>query len=409
VICVKPTYVVFAAGSGSRLWPSTEEQQKCLLHVLGRPLLEWTFEEMGEAAGKIVFVVGEKKENIIKRFGKYPHVSFVEQKERRGTGHALLQAEQAVEGDFVTIMGDDFAEPSFFKLIAETVAAKKYAAFGKKVDDRRRFGVLFEKNGLLTNLIEKPPEPGPGLANTNVFYLPKEFFSYLHKLSLSPRGEYELTDAVKEFAKNHDLAVKEYGGYWNGLTYYWNYLDVNKYALQHMLQEKTLGEVEKKVSIDGKMFLGENSVIKSGTRVEGNAYIGADCVIGPNAFIRGGTVIEDDCKIVNSEVKASVLMHETHAQHFSYIGDSVVCEKVNFGAGSKVANLRFDDENIKVDVNGKLVDSGRRKLGAAIGAHTKIGLNAAINCGVLIGRNCRIHPNTFVKRNLPNDTVFNGE
>ena len=64
----KPTYVVFAAGKGTRLWPSTADDQKCMLRVMEKPLLEWTIDEIGKSAGKIVVIVGEKKDSLVKHF-----------------------------------------------------------------------------------------------------------------------------------------------------------------------------------------------------------------------------------------------------------------------------------------------------------------------------------------------------
>jgi len=161
------------------------------------------------------------------------------------------------------------------------------------------------------------------------------------------------------------------------------------------------GLIEENVHIDGNLEIEAGAVIKAGTRIEGNVFIGRNSVIGPNAFLRKNVVIGENCQVSNSEVKNSVILNNSKVPHFSYIGDSVIGENVNFGAGSKIANLRFDNGNVKVSINGKKIDSGRRKLGALVNSGTKIGINACINCGKIIGKNCMIFPGAIVKENLP--------
>ena len=137
-------YVILAAGRGTRLWPVGEGLPKCMVRVLGKPLLEWTIEGVLEDAKKIVIVVGYNKESVIDYFAKKPYaykLVFVEQKEQKGTAHAFLCAEKEIAGNFVTITGDSFADPSLYKLMAETIQKEpnKLHCFTQKVDDVRLF------------------------------------------------------------------------------------------------------------------------------------------------------------------------------------------------------------------------------------------------------------------------------
>ncbi|MCD6478567.1 MAG: hypothetical protein J7L44_01625 [Candidatus Diapherotrites archaeon] len=170
------------------------------------------------------------------------------------------------------------------------------------------------------------------------------------------------------------------------------------------VEERILGAIEENVHIKGKLFLGRGSVIKSGTRIEGNVYIGENCTIGPNAYLRGNVLIANNCRVANSEVKNSIILSHTNVPHFSYVGDSIIGERVNIGAGAKIANLRFDNDSVKVDFFGSRIDSGRRKLGALIKSDTKIGINACINCGVIIGKNCLVFPSVFVRRSIKDNS-----
>ncbi|MFH1588498.1 MAG: hypothetical protein ABIA76_04135 [Candidatus Diapherotrites archaeon] len=175
---------------------------------------------------------------------------------------------------------------------------------------------------------------------------------------------------------------------------FWEFLNESEKLIAD-LEPKSMGETEKYAVIKGKLFLGKNSVIKSGTRIEGNVFIGENCVIGPNAFLRNGAILAGNNHVGMSEVKNSIILFNSNIPHFNYVGDSILGENVNLGAGTKIANLRFDNGNVKVELNGKKTDSGRRKLGALIGNNVKTGINSSINCGKIIKKNETIAPNEF--------------
>jgi bifunctional UDP-N-acetylglucosamine pyrophosphorylase/glucosamine-1-phosphate N-acetyltransferase len=78
-------------------------------------------------------------------------------------------------------------------------------------------------------------------------------------------------------------------------------------------------------------------------------------------------------------------MDGTHVAHLNYVGDSILGERCNLGAGTKIANLRLDERNVVVSVKGKDVDTGLRKLGCIMGDDVKTGINASIDVGTIIG------------------------
>jgi bifunctional UDP-N-acetylglucosamine pyrophosphorylase/glucosamine-1-phosphate N-acetyltransferase len=152
------------------------------------------------------------------------------------------------------------------------------------------------------------------------------------------------------------------------------------------------------------VVIGKNTVIKSGTYIEGPVIIGDDCRIGPNCYIRPSTTIGNDCHIGAAvEVKNSIIMSGTDVPHLNYVGDSVIGEGCNFGAGTKIANLRLDEQNIHVGD----IDTKRHKLGAIIGDNVKTGINSSINVGTIIGNNSFIGPGVVVRgKILPNTKLF---
>ena len=178
--------------------------------------------------------------------------------------------------------------------------------------------------------------------------------------------------------------------------HFWKYINELEEVLPHIKSENK-GEIRENVVIKGNLVLGENSIIHPGTVIDGNVLIGNNCNIGPNAYLRENVYVGNNCHIGISEVKNSIILNNSNVPHFNYVGDSVIGEDSNLGAGTIIANLRHDQKTIRVLINGEKVDSGRVKLGAFIGSNTKTGINASINCGTFLRNNSKILPSEFVK------------
>jgi len=177
---------------------------------------------------------------------------------------------------------------------------------------------------------------------------------------------------------------------------FWKLLEKAETVTKNISQ-KIEGEVEDGVIIKGNLMLGEGSLIKAGSRIEGNVFIGKNCVIGPNAYLRNGVVLGDNCFVGNSEIKNSIILSGSKVPHFSYVGDSVIGRNCNLGAGTKIANLRHDNNSVKVFVDGKKIDSSRRKLGALIFDNVKTGINSSINCGAVLTKSTLVLPSELKK------------
>ncbi|HLD63062.1 MAG TPA: bifunctional sugar-1-phosphate nucleotidylyltransferase/acetyltransferase [Candidatus Norongarragalinales archaeon] len=408
----KTDFVILAAGRGERLWPITNHIPKTMVRILKKPLLEWIVESVYPFARKIVVIVGFKGDAVETHFLKTrfkDKLVFVRQQEQKGTAHALLQAEGEVQGSFVVLNGDNFFDPRSFPSLFSGLKEGDWFLVGKRVEDKSSFGEIVSENGFLREIIEKAGAQEPGVANTNLAFLPAQFFSLLHSLAPSERGELEFTDALAAFAEKNKVRVIEFPGYWNDVGYYWNYLDASEFACANLLEDKREGSIEAGVVVKGVLHLGKGSVIRAPARIEGPVFIGENSIVGPNCFLRKGTVVEDNCHVGSSELKNSILMSTSNAPHFNYVGDSVICEDVNLGAGAITANLRFDDKTVFAEVKGKMVSSGKQKLGCVIGSGTKIGINVSITCGKMVGSDCKIYPRVFVKENVPDGSVVKSD
>ncbi len=100
-------------------------------------------------------------------------------------------------------------------------------------------------------------------------------------------------------------------------------------------------------------------------------------------------------------------MDNVHVGHLSYVGDSVLGENCNLGAGTITGNYRLDEGPVKMMVKDTALDSGRRKLGAILGDGVKTGIGALLMPGVKIGYNSWVGPNVVVSRDVPsNSSLF---
>jgi len=163
------------------------------------------------------------------------------------------------------------------------------------------------------------------------------------------------------------------------IRYPWDLLRANEQFVGALGEDGIEGDVHPLAVIEGHVRLGKGSRILPGVFIEGNVIVGENCKIGPNCYIRGNTSIGDKCHIGQSvEIKNCLILSRTNVGHLSYVGDSVLGEGVNFGAGTTTSNLRHDGGNHTSRVEGKLVDTGRRKFGTIVGDGVHTGINTSI-------------------------------
>ena len=185
------------------------------------------------------------------------------------------------------------------------------------------------------------------------------------------------------------------------LRYSWDLLAINEELIDNIKEDNIKGTVRERVTIDGNVIIGEGTVLLPGVYIEGNAVIGKNCKIGPNCYIRGKTHIGDNCHVGQAvEIKNSILMNKVSVGHLSYVGDSVIGEKTNFGAGTTTANLRHDGSNHHSKIDGKQIDTGRRKLGVIVGDNVHTGINTSIFPGRKLWSNTSTLPGEVVKKDI---------
>jgi bifunctional UDP-N-acetylglucosamine pyrophosphorylase/glucosamine-1-phosphate N-acetyltransferase len=278
------------------------------------------------------------------------------------------------------------------------------------VKKTEEYGIVqLEDEKHVKRIVEKPKseEAPTNLANAGIYVFSAEIFDKIRETKTSARGELELTDAVSLLlrAKKAVLAVKISRDDWTDIGRPWDLLEANRWALMKR-EHKVYGNIENGACIIGPVTVEETARIRSGAYIEGPAFIDEGSDIGPNCYIRPYTCVGKKVRIGNAcEIKNSIIMDKVHVGHLSYVGDSIVGEDCNLGAGTITANYRLDSGTIKMVVKDKVVDSGRTKLGAVLGDNVKTGINALLMPGVKIGKNSQIGPNVVVYRDIVADAV----
>lgn len=394
--------VILAAGEGSRMRPLTTSRPKVMLPLAGKPSLEHLIRNVKEAGiSDIIIVVGYREEAIRSYFGDGSEfgvsIKYVVQRRQLGTADALRTAEPFVTDTFLMLNGDMIVDVEDLTKICETEAPVMAVSTTTHPED---FGVVTLSGDKIASLEEKSLEPKSNIINAGAYLFGTEIFDTLKKVSPSSRGEYELTDALMDYIAENRLSAHKLS-LWMDVGYPWDMLSANEHMLS-TLEDMRLGVIEENVVIRGNIYLGKGAVIKSGTYIEGPVIIGENTTVGPNAYLRPGTTVGRDCHIGHAvEIKNSIIFDGTKVPHYNYIGDSVIGSGCNFGAGTKIANLRHDHGIVKVSG----VSTGRKKFGAVIGDNVLFGINCSVNTGSSIGSGCRIAPNTLVTGKLDNDTV----
>ena len=393
--------VVLVAGKGTRMEPLTSGCPKVMLQVANKPILEHILNSAIKAGIEgFVFITGYQEEKIKEYFGDGSRwgvsIEYVQQREQLGTANAIGYARGYVEGGFLVLNGDMLIGQEDLKaLLSRTEEA---VICVKEVENPSDFGVLETENNKVIRIIEKPKNPPTNLANAGIYLFRESIFDFIDRTPESMRKEFEITDSIQMLIDSGAaVGYSPLEGRWIDIGYPWDLLKANEYLLKD-LKGICEGTVEPNATIKGEVVIGKGTLIRNGSYIEGPVVIGENCDLGPNCFIRPSTAIGNHVRVGNAvEIKNTIIMENTHVGHLSYVGDSIIGRRCNFGAGTKVANLRHDGKNIKVMVKGRILDSGRRKLGVIMGDDVHTGINTSINIGVIMEKGRYTYPGEVVK------------
>lgn len=192
------------------------------------------------------------------------------------------------------------------------------------------------------------------------------------------------------------------------VDYVWDVLKLLKDYLDQFIVPEIQGQVMDGAYLLGdKIFIGPGSIVEPGALIKSPTYIGANSQVRHGAYVRGNALVGDHCVVGHStELKNAIFLPGAHAGHFAYVGDSILGNNVNLGAGTKLANVKLQRSNVMVKIADQTYDTGLRKLGAILGDHAQTGCNAVSNPGTLLGPRCMAYALSLLRGYYPANTMI---
>ncbi|HSV63170.1 MAG TPA: sugar phosphate nucleotidyltransferase [Chthoniobacterales bacterium] len=216
--------VLLAAGRGTRMRDLTEALPKPMLEVRGKPVLQHIVEGLRDnGLTSFLVIVGWRAEVVKEFFGDGSKfgvaIEYETQTIQDGTGRVVALAQNFVGADpFLLSYGDILVAPENYRRICDALAEAETVISVKRSDDVSQGGAVFVNEKFeMTDLREKPKpgEPTSPWYNAGVYAFRPSIFDYIAKLQPSPRGEFELTDAIRNLAVNgKKVQALEIAGDW---------------------------------------------------------------------------------------------------------------------------------------------------------------------------------------------------
>jgi len=402
--------VLFLCGGiGKRMYPLSED--KLLLDFLGKTLLEHQISIVTKKGlKKLIFVCNPQNriwiEEITRRIPDLS-VEYSVQKNALGIANALECASNFLNDETLIVNPNDVFEDEAIEKLLQ--ASRKYKAdsymLGYKVNRYFPGGYLLTNGqGQLTNIIEKPGEGNEPSDMVNILLHlhsdPQSLLNTISRVRTIEDDAYERS-LTRMCESGKKIRVVPYCGRWVAIKYPWHILDTVRFFLDHSRSYiSPTAKIAPSAIIDGKVVISDEVTILEHAVIKGPAYIGPRTVIGNCTLIRAYTHVGADCVVgFSTEIKGSYIDKGSNF-HMNYVGDSIIGKYCNFGAGTIIANWRFDDKSVSVKIGDARVDTGTNKMGAVIGNNCKTGINASIMPGIKINPGSVIKPSQLVSNDI---------
>jgi bifunctional UDP-N-acetylglucosamine pyrophosphorylase/glucosamine-1-phosphate N-acetyltransferase len=389
--------IILAAGEWSRLKPLSNTTPKPLIKIFWKSIIEHNLEHIYKYVEEIIIVVKYKKELLQNYFWndyKWVKIIYKIQEKEKWTWAAIRWIKS--DTDIIIINWDSIFEK---KDLEKIIKFNWFWVLVKQVEKPENYGIFkIDIDGNIKEIIEKPESYIWDLANLWVYKFDPKILEIVDNIKISSRWEYEITDAINEFVKKFPFKAFQINWEFIDVWYPRDILKANRYFLDNLKKSEINWEIQQWVQIKWNIILEKGATLKSWTYIEWNCYIWKECTIWPNTYLRWNTVIWNNCKIWNAvEIKNSNIWDNTNISHLSYIWDSVIWNNVNIAWWFITANLRHDENNIKIPVKWILTDSWLKKFWCVIWDNTKTWINTSVYPGRVIENNMFTNPWTIIK------------
>jgi glucose-1-phosphate thymidylyltransferase len=324
--------LIAAGGKGTRLRPITTNRNKHTIPLANQSMIELAVNKLAKAGitdiGVIINLNDTELEPILGDGSKYGvNISYIEQiGGALGVAHVIKVARDFLgEDDFVFYLGDNIILGEVKDFIDAFYNQKLNALLAlSKVNDPERFGVPRIENNRIIEVLEKPDNPPSQYAVAGIYVYDKNIHNIIENLSPSARGEYEISDAHTDLIKKgFAVGYSEITGWWKDTGKPQDLLEGNQLLLAQIKNTDIKGEIDKNVTIEGNIIIEKGAQIKGKSFLRGPIIIGENCII-ENSYIGPYTSIGDSCKIENTEIEHSLLMHHITIHSSKRIVDSII-------------------------------------------------------------------------------------
>lgn len=325
--------VILHGGHGTRLRPLTHTGPKQLIPIANKPISQYVLESLRDAGiDEIAIILGDfYPEKVREHYGDGKKfgvkITYLHQGKPLGIAHAVSLCKDFVGDDkFVVHLGDDLIKGGIKPFTKGFRTSDSDAmVLLCPVDNPQQFGVAqLDDNKKLVKLVEKPNKPPSNLALVGVYFLTPEIFEVIKELKPSWRGELEITEALQgllDRGKKVDYQVVD--GWWKDTGTVEDILESNRLILDEIRPE-IRGSIEDSASIQGRVFIDENSVVKKGAIIRGPAVVGKNTTINKGSYIGPYTSIGDNVLIERGEIENSIIMENCQINIDGRITDSLI-------------------------------------------------------------------------------------
>lgn len=405
--------VVLAAGASTRFYPLADDVPKCMIPLLGKPILAHTILSLTKMGIiNIILVIG-KNSAISAYFGDGSQfgakIAYVIQEKPLGMGDAILCASKLIKEDFFLLHGHHLDIGEFIPAMVERKKEAEAVLLGEEKEKPWEYGVVKLDGDRVLSLVEKPKkgkEPSK-ICVVGIYFLIPEFLPFLKKVTFS---HYQFEEALDKWAKVKNIKVVKAQKQPVTLKYPWDLLRLKNYLLGRAPHRISRGaKIGKGVILVGKMIIEEGATIYENAVIKGPVYIGKNALVGNDALVRDGASLEENSRVgAFTEVKGSLFLPNSSLAS-GFCASSIIGENCRLAHGFVSGNRRFDRKSIKVKVKGEEIETGLDDLGVILGDGVQTGIGVGTMPGVTIGKGAIIGPGTFVFENIPPGVSYRTE
>ncbi|MCS7252820.1 MAG: sugar phosphate nucleotidyltransferase [Armatimonadota bacterium] len=391
--------VILCAGRSTRTYPMTLRKPKPMLKIANRRIIEHLLMQLQGLVERVVIVIGFEGQQLVRALGKRfndVQITYVEQKEQRGTGDALLTAQNHLSERFLMLNGDDLLKRAAIELLLR----HELCVLASPHPQPWRFGVLMTEGEFVKAILEKPKDAPPNsIVSTGAYALTGAVFEMLRRIQPIDGREVMFTDIIPMLS-SLGLRYEVTNDGWMPVTYPWDILLCTDWLMSEMYGRNIGGHIGSNVKLIGPIEMGSNCYVGSGAIIHGPCKLGDSVNIGERTIVRS-CAIGDNVTIGHGcELNGCVIYDGARIGNNVRLKRSVVGDGVKICDG--VSTLSETESGVTVTsvIKGEAVDTGLKEVGAFIGDGAFIGEGCKLMAGVKVWAEAYIPPYCTVEADV---------